>query len=369
VFRRRFHFGTALLVLLATATAARADDDVFLVKSKDKDKPGYKGVIKQESPLGIKIVTGKGMVDIPADQIRDVIYEVAPTSVMVGKYKPAIAKEQEAHAAKDPKVRAKLHEEAIKLFEETIQALKGEFPFALRHLDYKIAQARWQIAQDTGQAALFDKAFASLAEFRKKHPQGWQIGPCLNMLALWHLERKEWSQAEQILWEVSGSSLPEESRKEAELLALEMMSRQPPKQKEALGLLEVLEDKYPKGSKAQLGVRIARAECLGYGKELGKARAVVTAVLNETQDKTLRARAYNAMGVCYVLGQKWKEASWEFLWVDLIYNQDKAEHAKALYYLIKVFEELGEPDRVREWRLALEGNSYAGTLYQRWARQ
>jgi uncharacterized protein HemY len=130
-------------------------------------------------------------------------------------------------------------------------------------------------------------------------------------------------------------------------------------------------EKQPKDSPANLRIRIALVECLGYGdkKDLAEARKLAADVLNETKDKTLRAQAYNAMGVSYAKNKLWREASWEFLWVDMIYNQDKKVHAKALYYLVIVFENLGEVDRAREWRTMLDSNVYVGTHYQHWARQ
>ena len=62
--------------------------------------------------------------------------------------------------------------------------------------------------------------------------------------------------------------------------------------------------------------------------------------------------------------EKLKAARWEFLWVDVIYNQDAREHAKALYYLFRIFSELGEEDRAQECAQALQAERYNGTSYQ-----
>ena len=67
-------------------------------------------------------------------------------------------------------------------------------------------------------------------------------------------------------------------------------------------------------------------------------------IIKDTNDKGLKAMAYNAMGKnLYEVGQL-KEARWPFLWVDTIYNQDKEEHAKALFLsLIHIWRRWCEP--------------------------
>ncbi len=88
-------------------------------------------------------------------------------------------------------------------------------------------------------------------------------------------------------------------------------------------------------------------------------------VNKETTDKNLKASAYNALGVSYYSGEQLKEARWEFLWVDVVYNQDKAEHAKALYYLYKIFDKLDEKERAQECREALSDRAFTGLEWQR----
>ena len=93
-------------------------------------------------------------------------------------------------------------------------------------------------------------------------------------------------------------------------------------------------------------------------------------ILKEVTDKSLKAAAYNALGVTlYDAGQP-KEARWDFLWVDVEYNQDKAEHAKALYYLAKIFEDLGESERAQECRQTLlNSRDFMGLEFQRLAQR
>ncbi len=89
----------------------------------------------------------------------------------------------------------------------------------------------------------------------------------------------------------------------------------------------------------------------------------------ETTDKDLKALAYNALGSYYYGKDQLKEARWEFLWVDVVYNQDQTEHAQALYYLFKIFDKLDQKDRAQECREALLGDrAFIGMEWQRLAR-
>lgn len=353
------------LALAALLPAARADD-VYL--RTDKDKPAYTGTIKQESPLGIKLKTAKAELDIPADDIRDILYTIEPTAVMVNQYRPGTKAEQAALVATDKMVRAKLLKEALQFYTQTLKMMKADQPSAQRHLEYKLALLRWQMAQESGQQDAVNQATAGLADFRKKNPDAWQTGQCLKMLALLYQQRKQWPEAEDTLKELAQSSGAGEYRLDAELGVFDALTQQG-RYADAQAGLQALAAKQPKGSVANLRARLVLAESLAHAKKFDEARKIAADVLAETKDKILRGRAYNTLGICDVLAGQWREASWNFLWVDLIYNQDKGERARALYYLAIAFEEMGDPDRAREWRSALAATMYQGTRYQAWARQ
>jgi len=82
-------------------------------------------------------------------------------------------------------------------------------------------------------------------------------------------------------------------------------------------------------------------------------------------DKSLKAVIHNALGVCLFDKEDYKGARWEFLWVDVTYNQDKNEHAKALYFLWKIFDQLGDAERGQECReMLLNDRTFAGTEWR-----
>ena len=76
-------------------------------------------------------------------------------------------------------------------------------------------------------------------------------------------------------------------------------------------------------------------------------------VLKGAADAGVKAAALNTLGDYYQQAKQPDEAFWRYLRVDVLYNQDREEHARALYNLSKLFES------VRADAAALEGLSGA----------
>ena len=73
-------------------------------------------------------------------------------------------------------------------------------------------------------------------------------------------------------------------------------------------------------------------------------------IIAKTSDKELKALAYNTLGDCFRLNGRNRDALWPYLWVDVIYHQDRQEHIKAMEQLAKLFDELGDKTRAKQYR-------------------
>ena len=85
----------------------------------------------------------------------------------------------------------------------------------------------------------------------------------------------------------------------------------------------------------------------------------------EPEDDELLARAYNALGDCYLQSNDPRGALFAFLHVDLLYSQDGDAHAKALHELIPLWKNVGRDSRSDEAAQKL-AEKYPGS---RWAKQ
>jgi tetratricopeptide (TPR) repeat protein len=111
--------------------------------------------------------------------------------------------------------------------------------------------------------------------------------------------------------------------------------------------------------RAQLGRSVALA-ATGKADE-GIASVVQIIEQNDSREKPLLfAQAYNALGTCYLKAGKSQDALLAFLHVDLLFHQDPAAHAEALYHLATLWSEVNRADRARQAKHLLE-TRYAGS--------
>ncbi len=395
---------TLILVGLAavcwTPRAGAQEPDEILTRTS-KGKPAYKGVIAAESPRGLTV---KGVADVvAAEEIEDISFDktLKPLAARFAyriaeeALKKALTSTKETDRTKALAEALGKYQEALAKYEEGVARKDAGPALAKGALDYKIAFLTYLQARDSGKEPALQAAVKQLRAFRTAHPKAWQTSRALRMLAQLHMDLRQFGEAEKVYRELAAAGVANEVAQDAEvqarLVTLEAgkQARAEAKQletagkgeeakqkageaaaklKEAAASFEKLAGTLPKESPQQLRARVALAECVGTSGDLAKASDALKKVLAETKDKGVRTQAHNTLGYCYWLHSKWQDARWEFLWVDVVYNQDKAEHAKALYYLADIFARLGEGERARECReTLLTERQFAGSEYQRLA--
>jgi tetratricopeptide (TPR) repeat protein len=97
-----------------------------------------------------------------------------------------------------------------------------------------------------------------------------------------------------------------------------------------------------------------------------QAAAAIGAIIAKTKpdDGQLMARAYNALGDCYVKSGDSRAALFAFLHVDLLYPNIAEAHAKALHELVPLWRAAGHANRAQEAAQKL-AEKYPGS---RWAK-
>ena len=353
---------TSLGMAAVLAPSLQAQEKIFL-----RGKAGFdKKTIKQETARGLVVLGAKK--PIPAEDIVDIEYELLPIDIRTGVYRTA---RKEEDASNNPKLseaerKANLGK-ALEGYQAALKGLQAGQIYAGRNLEYKIAVLMARQAQEEERAP--DQAIAKLSDFKSKHADSWQITSCLKLLARLQLEKKQYAEAEQTYKELAQANVSDVVRQEAELSAAQVSLRAG-KHELARKKLQELIAKLPKDSPFIARAQIAQAECLVAAKKPDEARKILKQIVKETGDKGLKAAAYNALGESYAKAGMLKEARWEFLWVDVVYNQDRNEHARALYYLWWIFSQLNEPERAQECLDALLNDSqFNGLEYQRLARE
>jgi hypothetical protein len=356
----------ALVMAGVLGGVAQAQEEIYVV---GQEKP-IKGAIKSESSKGIVLATG-AKDPIPAEKIIDVSYELPElATVRISIYRPAQKAEKASldPAAKESDRKAALAD-ALKKYEETAAKLTGAdatTKSAKRHLEYKVAMLRLRQVQEEG--AVPESAMIKLKDFKTKHANSWQILRVLEGLGRLQMSQRDFKGAEETFKELAERDLTAEAKLDAQILGVQAQI-QDGRHGEALKTLQGLQSS---DTALSARIKVAQAQCLVAMKQPDKsqeATKLLRQLLKESTDKEVKAAAHNAMGMMLFDKGDYKEARWEFLWVDVVYNQDKDEHAKALYYLWKTFDNLNDAVRAQECRETLLSPQFAGLEYQRLAQK
>ncbi len=353
MFRR---FGTPFaFAVVALGTIALADDEILLKSKAVKAK----GIIVSESPKGIVLKSGD---KYGAEDIEDILYDLPPsTNVLAGlSYGNGFNSERVWATATDSKKKAAAYNDAIDKYEKAAAQIVDKR--AKAHLDFKLGYLR-------GKKALEDNsdpknAIARLRAYVNGNTNSWQITRALILLAKLQNENKDFGGAAETFGQLLKLDVSEEVKNDARLQG-SLTDIQLGQYAAAEAKLGDLMKTLPKGSKAYARAMVAQSECLIADNKTVEAIELLKKAIKESDDKSLRAIAYNALGTNFFKAEQYKEARWEFLWVDVVYNQDKAEHARALYYLSHIFDRLADPDKAAQCRATLLDASFNGTEYQR----
>jgi tetratricopeptide (TPR) repeat protein len=345
----------AFAIILSGSGAAWAQDDVY---ERGKDKP-HKSAITKESAKGVTLKDGTF---IPAEKIEDIFYNIESNEVRINTYRPAFTAEKDALDPKNDAKRKGLLAEAVKKYQETAVSAKVKEAAAKRHAEYKAAALLARQASEEGGAA--EPAIEALKKYKSKHPDSWQIGAALQLLGRLQLDAKDFDAATQTYADLAQANVPEDAKQDAQLQVIQVAARAG-RSAEASKQLDDFIKLLPKDSRHIARARVVQAELMLTAKQTDEAIKLLRQVVKETSDRSLKAVAYNALGVSLYERDDYKGARWEFLWVDVEYNQNKQEHAKALYYLSHIFEKLGDAERSQECReLLLSDRAFAGSEWR-----
>jgi tetratricopeptide (TPR) repeat protein len=360
-------------LIVATCASSASAATVFV---KGKDKALEKVDIKSEDAKNVvithrEVAKGKKKQDetILSVDIDDIIYDIdSPNALALktGAYQIALAAEKDSETT-DSEKRKKSLQAAIFNFNETFNTMtkdKIAQKNAARHLQFKIAVLG--LRQGTDKVTI-DLGIKRLKEFAKDHHDSWQINQALPKIAQLQMDIKDFKEATNTFQEMADMEVfSTEVRRKAKVMVVTVAVRS--------GNIDLANKKLDELDKEAGGnpafaasVKMARAEVLIGLKKMDKALEILHDVIKTSTDKESLAIAHNTIGESLFKAEKYGEARWEFLFVDTIYNQDKHQHAKALYYLWKTFEHLNDLDRAQQCLKALSTERFAGTEFQKLA--
>jgi tetratricopeptide (TPR) repeat protein len=358
--------GLGVLALSAGGTA-RGQDKVDYYDRLAKKQVSLVGSITKESPAGIRFkLRGRdgGFRNIPAADIVWVHYKVA--GVTDFEYRQPFGAETRA-LGETGKRRVAGLEKALAGY-RTLEGQVAAAANAQRYLRFKIAYVQALLAQDN--PALMPEAIKALAAYKRAYPTGWEIGQASKMLGRMQEASGLVDEARKTyedLAELPG--VPKETRQQSDLLVARLylrLRRYAEAEKRLQGLGKTLARDDPQ--RAYIMAYLADSQ-MGQGN-LKQAEGQLREAIRSNSDPRFRGLAYNLLGDYYVKAGKPEEAFWQYLRVDVMYGEDVEEQARALYHLRTLFDRVKrDPIRAQECASRLLDKRFAGTLYQRLARE
>ena len=349
-----------LFALLLETTIARqppAGDRVFYREKKDGTIKQVVGELKP-APTGYQVISAddkkvKATVS-PADIIR-----VVPGDIP-GFDTAAINEPVKAEDAKQWDKARLAHQEMLKKSGMASEKVR-------KYLEFRVAIAAARSADDAadenaGQAKAAE-AVKFLDGFLTAYKTGWEVWPAVQACARLQValveqtkaedkvsERRMFAEAARTWGRASrAADLPPDMRLDATLQEIDnkIRARQ---FADARGLIDEAAKTAPAGP---IKDRLAIYQLtLKFADTVNPAdgAALIEAEIAKTKDPSVRATGYGMLGELYLAADKPRDAMWAFLWVEVVYNQDKDEVIKALVRLADVFRLQGDDDRAKSYR-------------------
>jgi predicted negative regulator of RcsB-dependent stress response len=347
----------SLFVISFAAASSQAQDVVVRRDPRGGKDVTVSGTIEQESPAGVKIKVGKESQLIPAEDILHVAYRLPNVSEI--EFGTPYGKEQQAMTKTGAARKAELAD-VLKQYQDLEKKVKGT-PNALRYIQYRLAMLAVDRAKDDPAV----DAVAALNAFRTANSGGWEITPATKAAADL-LEAKGDAAGARAAYEelAANPDAPENVQLAANLQVARLLSRDN-KNADAEQKLKAVAASLKADDPQRTYVQVSLAQTQVAQGNLKAAEAPLKAAVAGAGDDHLKALAYNALGDYYLKNKQPDEAFWQYLRVDAVYNQDREEHARALYHLWKLFETVrADQPRSNESLQRLEDKALAGTDYQ-----
>jgi hypothetical protein len=356
---------TLSVVLCFSLASARAQDTVDYYDAAAKKEVSVAGTILKESPAGIQIKPARGDAqEVPASLIRDVRYKV-DNKFGLAYRNPFVVELKALGVGVRDADRKKGLAEALKGYQELYPKLKESNPNAARYLQFRAAMTLSH--QATDDPAEREAAITALTDFKKEHPTGWQIVAALKELARLQDDKEDIAGASETYNELSQlSGVSAALKTESGLLRARLLLRGG-KTDEAEKQLQALDQTLSQADAAKKSIAIYRAQCRFARGDLADLDNQVRSAMDGVTDEAALAAGHNLLGDYYLKKGQPEDAFWEFLRVDVQYNSDREETAKALYHLSRLFDQV-KNDKVRAHQCLDEVSNkanFGGTVFYR----
>ena len=343
---RTAHAAVSVVLLLGMASQAAAQVSVDRIRRQNGVDSGK---ITAVTPLGITISKGAVESTVPSENIERVTFAGEPQELAAARNALQAGRPQEAVdiLAKLPADNARREEIAAEI-------------------DFCSTAAKAQLAL-AGQGTP-DAAATDVRNFLARRGKSYHIPQAIELLGDLHLAAGQHDNARAEYAKLAKAKSPYYLLKSALLVGRAWQAEGDYAKAQAeFDKVIATREQGPLIEQLKLGATLEGAVSQAAAGKITEAAAAIGQIIAkaEAEDHQLQARAYNALGDCYLKSGDNRAALFAFLHVDLLYDQEADAHAKALSELAELWKAVGRDSRAKEAAQQL-AEEYPNT---RWARQ
>ncbi|WP_425398318.1 tetratricopeptide repeat protein [Aeoliella sp.] len=332
------------LALLCNTAQSQSTDRIRVIGGGSES-----GEIIRMSPVTVTIQKGGESKDIPVNEIRSIIFRNEPSELTQARLNATNAGYESALSRLS----------AINKNTLTSDFIKQDVEYYTAYCNAKMAMLGSKDIRAAG---------TQLNAFVSKNDQNYHFLEATELLGDLLATMGRYDAAETMYVKLSKAPWPEYRMRSAVLVGQTMLAQD--KYAEALGRFDAalkINDDSPGGKQQRLAAELGKAVAsAATGNVDGGLKAVEQVIRDsDPENDQLLAKAYNALGACYVQSGQPKLALYAYLHTDLLYGRVAEEHAEALAKLIPLWESVGQDGEARRARETLL-NQYPAS---RWAKQ
>jgi hypothetical protein len=324
----RYRIGSAaLLALLVGTFALKADDRVEYKDAKDRTKTiVVTGQIVDDgfTTLKLKTTAGGKEVAIPVADVVRLNFQLPPAvTVEAG---PVLSAEDKGEYTK-----------AIDGYKAILPKMAGSDK-AKRHVEFKIATLTAALAAE--QATQVTPAIDLLKKFLATNTTTWHTAVAARQLINLQVKANDagGALATADAW-AKIDKLPKEAKLEADLAKVDILFQSKKLPETKTKIAEVLKTVAPTDpAKLRLDMYTLATEAMEANTSAADAAKKIEDAIAKANDPTIKAAGYIILGDTYLNKNQPRDAMYSYLWVDVVYNTDRAEQSRALERLVRIFE-------------------------------
>lgn len=332
-------------LLVWTVTLCVADAAAEDTINRTSSNTAARGSITEISRTKLVLKTRRGqVVEVPVNEI---------TRVRWDGEKPSLNQVRSLERAGELQAALEGYQEELKKTAPANTNLKTDLTFLIARTTAKLA---------TADESQLDKAIEQLEQFRNQNADHFRYYELLTHLARLYLIKKDYEKAHEVV-----GAMSEAPWEDYKLAAQISAARIRLAQDDPDGALAAFDDvidapaEGPEEMARRYEAMLGKASCLQALKRTTDAVQTFERIIDEAsaQETSILAEAYIRQGDCLLAAGRQKEALLAYLHVDVLFRQESALHAEALYHLSQLWELEGKPDRAA---------AAAATLQQRYGK-